>query len=63
MTCTGYEHLGIVVASRDEARGIWNRLQAGAREVNLEPFNDDDGFGGFRFHYMLPLAVEVHYFS
>jgi hypothetical protein len=62
MACTGYEHFGIVVASRDEARDIWNRLESDARNVNLEPFDDDgDGFGGFRFRYMLPLAVEVQY--
>ena len=63
MICSGYEHLGIVVASSDDAREIWRRLDEHPSEVSLEPFDTDQGFGGFRFRYMLPLAVEVQYFS
>jgi hypothetical protein len=64
MTCSGYEHLGVVVPSSDEARAIWNRLDAHPREVCLSPFTvDPAGFVSFRFRYMLPLAVEVQSFS
>ena len=64
MTCSGYEHLGVVVPSSDEAEAVWNRLDADPREVNLSPLAvDPKGFGSFRFRYMLPLAVEVQSFS
>jgi hypothetical protein len=64
MTCSGYEHLGIVVASSSDAREIWHRLDADSRELSLEPYNtDDQGSESFRFRYMLPLAVEIQYFS
>ena len=63
MTCSGYEHLGIVVASSDEAQEIWNRLNAHPRDVGLEPLKTDDrGFRNFRFRYLLPLAIEVQSF-
>ena len=64
MTCSGYEHLGIVVPSSKEAQAIWNRLDAHPRDVSLGPLTiDPAGFGSFRFRYMLPLAVEVQSFS
>ncbi len=63
MTCSGYEHLGIVVASSDEAQEIWNRLKAHPFDVRLEPLKTDDrGFQNFRFRYLLPLAIEVQSF-
>lgn len=63
MTCSGYEHFGIVVASSDEVQEIWNRLDAHPLDVKLEPLTTDEGgFRSFRFRYMLPLAVEVQYF-
>ena len=63
MACSGYEHVGIVVASTDEAERLWNLLDRETRDVNLEPLVvGDDGFRSFRFRYLLPLAIEVQYF-
>ena len=64
MVCFGYEHLGIVVASTEEAERLWSVLDADDRDVNLEPMSSDDpGLTTFRFRYLLPLAVEVQAFS
>lgn len=63
MTCSGYEHFGIVVASSDEVQEIWERLDAHPSNVNLEPLTiDDRGIRSLRFRFMLPLAVEVQFF-
>jgi catechol 2,3-dioxygenase-like lactoylglutathione lyase family enzyme len=63
MTCDGYEHFGIVVASGEEVERLWGVLDAETREVNLEPLGSGaDGYRAFRFRYLLPLAVEVQYF-
>ncbi|MCJ7781267.1 MAG: VOC family protein [Acidimicrobiia bacterium] len=63
MTCSGYEHFGIVVASGDEAQEIWNRLNEHPLDVSLEPLTTDDReFRNFRFRYLLPLAIEVQSF-
>jgi hypothetical protein len=63
MACSGYEHFGIVVGSSAQADDLWSRLAIETRDVNLEPIQQrDDGFRSFRFRYLLPLAVEVHYF-
>ena len=63
MVCFGYEHLGIVVASPEEAERLWNELDADERDVHLEPLSSDDrGLTTFRFRYLLPLAVEVQAF-
>src|SRR5690242_11642197 len=52
MTCHGYEHFGMVVASPAAAEHIWTQLDADTREVNLEPLHrSDDGFTTFRFRY------------
>ena len=60
MVCFGYEHFGIVVDSSEEAERLWTLLDAGPRDVNLEPLSGaDGGLTTFRFRYLLPLAVEV----
>jgi hypothetical protein len=60
---SGYEHFGVVVESGEQADALWNRLAGEDRDVHLEPLQQgDDGFRSFRFRYLLPLAVEVHYF-
>jgi hypothetical protein len=60
MACHGYEHFGIVVESTADAEGIWTRLDAETREVNLSPIKEgDNGYRVFRFRYLLPMAVEV----
>jgi hypothetical protein len=63
MVCSGYEHIGIVVASTEEAERLWKLLNTDSRDVNLEPLaTGDDGFRSFRFRYLLPLTVEVQFF-
>jgi hypothetical protein len=63
MTCTGYEHFGIVVNSADEADRLWRALNADPRELHLEALETtDNGFRSFRFRYLLPLTVEVQHF-
>ena len=62
MVCHGYEHFGIVVDTREELAQLWARLDAETRDVHLEPLRQsDDGFGSFRFRYLLPMAVEVQF--
>lgn len=62
MTCSGYEHFGVVVASGAEVDDIWNRLDSSPLDLELEPLNiDDGGFRILRFRFMLPLAVEVQF--
>ena len=64
MTCHGYEHFGIVVASSLEAERIWSALDADTREVHLEPMQRGaDGYRLFRFRYLLPMAVEIQSFT
>jgi len=64
MVCFGYEHLGVVVASSEEAKRLWSVLDGGQRDVNLEPLSSgDQGLTTFRFRYLVPLAVEVQAFS
>jgi hypothetical protein len=63
MVCSGYEHIGIVVESTEEAERLWKLLNTDRRDVNLEPLaTGDDGFRSFRFRYLLPLTVEVQFF-
>jgi hypothetical protein len=60
MVCTGYEHFGIGVASREEATRLWDLLNADQRAADLAPLATlDNGLTSFRFRYLLPLAVEV----
>lgn len=64
MTCSGYEHFGLVVSSAEKAERIWQSLDADSRDTNLEPMErGDDGFRSFRFRYLLPLTVEVQFFA
>jgi hypothetical protein len=42
MVCFGYEHFGIVVDSSEEAERLWSLLDAGPRDVNLEPLSGAD---------------------
>ena len=63
MTCSGYEHFGVVVTSADEADALWDRLNADERDLHLEPNTKGaDGFRSYKFRYLLPLAVEVQAF-
>jgi hypothetical protein len=63
MTCSGYEHFGVVMASADEADALWDRLNDDQRDLHLEPNpKGADGFRSYKFRYLLPLAVEVQAF-
>lgn len=63
MACTGYEHVGIVLASTEEVDALWSRLETAPEDVELgDQQRGDDGFRLFRFRYLLPMAIEIQYF-
>ena len=63
MTCTGYEHVGLLVESPEAADAAWEQLDRDPRELQLAPIQrGEDGYRNFRFRYLLPLAIEVQYF-
>jgi hypothetical protein len=63
MVCHGYEHFGVLVDSVPELEQLWSELAQEQREMHLEPLSiADEGFGSFRFRYLLPMAVEVQFF-
>jgi hypothetical protein len=60
MVCHGYEHVGVLVATPDDAELLWTAIDADDRDVALQPLErGDDGYRVFRFQYLLPIAVEV----
>jgi catechol 2,3-dioxygenase-like lactoylglutathione lyase family enzyme len=62
MTCTGYEHIGLLVESPEAADATWQQLDSDPRTLELEPIDrGDDGYRNFRFRYLLPLAIEVQF--
>jgi hypothetical protein len=62
MACTGYEHLGLRLASTHDVEEAWAALDGNRRDVELQPLDrGDDGYRSFRFRYLLPLTIEVQY--
>jgi hypothetical protein len=62
MACTGYEHIGLLVESPEDADATWEQLDRDPRDLGLEPIErGDDGYRNFRFRYLLPLAIEVQF--
>ena len=62
MECTGYEHLGLRLASTEDVEQAWTALSEEARDLELAPLDKgDDGYRSFRLRYLLPLTVEVQY--
>jgi hypothetical protein len=62
MQTSGYEHLGIVVASTEEAERLWEQLEREPHDLELTPLSSfENGYCSFRFRYLLPLAVEVQF--
>jgi hypothetical protein len=62
MTCTGYEHIGLLVESPEAADATWEQLDRDPRDLGLEPIDrGEDGYRNFRFRYMLPLTIEVQF--
>jgi hypothetical protein len=60
MVCHGYEHVGVLVESTDDAEAAWTALAADGRDVELQAIErGDDGYRVFRFRYLLPLTIEV----
>lgn len=65
MRTSGYEHLGLRLASAAAVEQSWEALAADPRAVDLEPLNGgagSNGYRAFRFRYLLPLAIEVQHF-
>jgi hypothetical protein len=64
MVSHGYEHFGVLVRSAAEFRRLWTDLSNEPVDVQLEPFSSNEkGEGSFRFRYLLPMAVEVQFYS
>jgi hypothetical protein len=61
MTCTGYEHVGVVFDSAESVEALWHEL-SGRVEDLTSVTRGDDGYRSLRFRHLLPLAVEVQYF-
>ena len=61
MTCSGYEHFGVVMPSAESVETLWDELKAdGVAVSDLE--RGDDGFRSLKFQHLLPLSVEVQFF-
>lgn len=59
-----YEHFGVLVASPDELRRVWDDLDGETADVQLEALEPNDkGEGTFRFRHLLPMAVEVQFYA
>jgi hypothetical protein len=63
MTCSGYEHVGLLVESPEAADAVWKTLSDDPRDLELGELSaGDNGYRSFRFRYLLPLAIEVQFF-
>ena len=59
-----YQHFGVCVRSEQELRDLWDDLDSGHPDVELQPISDSgSGQLTFRFQHLLPFAVEVQYFA
>ena len=68
METSGYEHLGVLLASRDDVRDTHARAAKLAERldgVTLEPVSEryDGKLLTFRVRYSLPLTIEVQHFA
>jgi hypothetical protein len=62
MAVSGYDPLGVVVRTGEEADAVWAQLDGLDEHMELSELkHGDDGFRSFKFRHLLPLAVEVHY--
>jgi hypothetical protein len=43
MTCSGYEHFGLRLASSEDVEAAWAALDEDGRDVNLEPLDRGRG--------------------
>jgi hypothetical protein len=62
MVCSGYEHIGVLLASPESVESVWSELNRAKEDVHLEELQKrDDWWRSFRFRYLLPLAIEVQH--
>jgi hypothetical protein len=62
MVTHGYEHIGVLVDSAETLARLWSELADAHIDIHLEPFTPNArGEGSFRFHHLLPMAVEVQF--
>ena len=67
MRTSGYEHLGVAVATPEDVRQLLARAQTHAeRDARVELGEVEVSYGGrlhsFRVRYLLPLTIEVQGF-
>ena len=63
MVCSGYEHVGLLLASPEAVEHAWSELARETTDVHLEELDrGDDGYRSFRFRHLLPLTIEVQHF-
>jgi hypothetical protein len=64
MVSHGYEHFGVLVRSAEEFQELWTDLANDQLDLQLEPLStNEDGEGSFRFRHLLPMAVEVQFYT
>ncbi len=64
MACTDYEHFGVSVQSAEDAEALFVQLGGSGTDLELgQMVRSDEGTRSFRFRYLLPLAMEIQYFS
>jgi hypothetical protein len=61
MTCSGYEHFGVVMPTPESVEAVWNQLNDRGIEVSAVQ-RGDDGYRSCKFQHLLPLSVEVQHF-
>lgn len=63
MVCSGYEHVGLLLASSEAVDAAHAALARSDEDVHLEELQQGaDGYRSFRFRHLFPLAIEVQYF-
>jgi hypothetical protein len=68
MRTSGYEHLGVAVATPEDVRQLHERAHTRAkRDSRIELGEVEVGYGGrlysFRVRYLLPVTIEVQCFA
>jgi hypothetical protein len=62
-TYHGYDHVGVLVGSEVELRGLWDDLDRNHPDVALRPISQTGAALTFRLQHLIPLAVEVQFFG
>jgi catechol 2,3-dioxygenase-like lactoylglutathione lyase family enzyme len=62
-TYHGYDHFGVLVDSEDQLRALWDELARDHRDVSLQPISAAGSTLTFRFHHLIPAAVELQHFG